>query len=352
MSSRGIDGGRPSRVVVAGCGGIAPAWLGAARTREDVAIVAMADPLQDRAEALASRFDLACPLFTSLEAALAAQEADLVFNLTAPAAHHEVTLTALAAGCHVFSEKPLAASMEEAIELAEAAERAGRALSVMQNRRYSPSIRSMRDALRSGVIGTPGLYAVDFFLGPHFGGFREAMASPLVLDMAIHNFDCARFLAGARPVAAHCIEFNPPGSWYAGAAAALCAFEMSDGSVVSYRGSWAAVGFPTSWEGSWRITGSAGTAVLDGSEPRYQVAASGEGFIHPVRDVTAPSTWEGREGHAGCLDEMLAALAAGRPAETSAADNLLTIAMVFGALASSARGGSRVEIGQDGRLLL
>lgn len=350
MSRQGTDRGRPARVIVAGCGGIAPAWLEAARTREDVSIVALADPVAENAGALASRFGLTCPRFTSLEAALAVHEADIVFNLTAPTAHHQVTMTALAAGCHVFSEKPLAATMEEATELVEAAERAGRSLSVMQNRRYSPWVRSLRDALESGAIGTPGLYAVDFFLGPHFGGFREAMASPLVLDMAIHSFDCARFLARARPVAAHCIEFNPPGSWYLGAAAAICTFEMDDGSIVSYRGSWASAGFPTSWEGSWRISGSTGTAIVDGAAPRYQVAASEEGFIHPVRDLSLPAAWEGREGHAGCLDEMLAALGASRPAETSATDNLLTMAMVFGALASSAGGGRRVGIGPDGRL--
>ena len=40
------------------------------------------------------------------------------------------------------------------------------------------------------------------------------MESPLILDMAIHTFDQARFITGADPVSVYCHEFNPPGSWY------------------------------------------------------------------------------------------------------------------------------------------
>lgn len=50
----------------------------------------------------------------------------------------------------------------------------------------------------------------------HFGGFRDKMPSPLILDMAIHHFDLARYMSGADPVAVYAKEFNPAGSWYKG----------------------------------------------------------------------------------------------------------------------------------------
>ena len=46
-------------------------------------------------------------------------------------------------------------------------------------------------------------------------------------------------------------------------------------------------------------------------------------------------TWDGREGHAGCLDEMFAALSEGRKAETDCEDNIQSMKMVFGAIESS-----------------
>ena len=75
---------------------------------------------------------------------------------------------------------------------------------------------------------------VDMFLGAHFTGFRNTMDHPLLVDMAIHTFDEARYLLSeARPVLAYCQEFNPPNSWYKGDASAVAVFEMSDGSVIA-----------------------------------------------------------------------------------------------------------------------
>ena len=148
----------------------------------------------------------------------------------------------------------------------------------MQNRRFNKQIRAFRDVVQSGEIGEQGLISADFFLGPHFGGFREEMASPLILDMAIHTFDQARFISNANPISVYCHEFNQKGSWYEGNATAICIFEMDNGAVFNYRGSWSAEGAPTSWESSWRVTGSKGTAIWDGSQAPYAeiVKPSGE----------------------------------------------------------------------------
>ncbi|GIO29598.1 hypothetical protein J2TS6_07390 [Paenibacillus albilobatus] len=158
----------------------------------------------------------------------------------------------------------MSANLEQAKEIIQVSEATGRTLSVMQNRRYDANIRALREMIQFGTIGKPGMVNADFFIGPHFGGFRELMDSPLIVDMAIHTFDQARFILGADPVSVYCHEFNPTGSWYQGNAAAICIYEMSDGSVFCYRGSWCAEGASTSWESDWRITGEKGTAIWDG----------------------------------------------------------------------------------------
>ncbi len=335
------------RIIVAGCGGMANKWVDYAQGREDAEIVGLVDIKQEFAQAMADRKGLACPTFTSLEDALAAADANLVFDITIPSSHYSIGKTALEHGCHVFGEKPLAESMEDCLALVRLAEKTGLTHAVMQNRRYDGRIRALRRLLADGRIGRTGFIGADFFIGAHFGGFRDAMNSPLLLDMAIHTFDQARYLSDANPVSVYCHEFNPPGSWYEGNAAALCIFEMSDGSVFNYRGSWCAEGAITSWEADWRITGEFGTAIWDGrGEPYAEIVAPGEQegkFIRDYVKVDGGLVKMENEFHEGCLDEMFAALDEGRQPETASSDNIYSMAMVLASL-ESARLGQKVYI--------
>lgn len=329
------------RIAVAGCGGMANTWVSYAQERDDARIVALVDIAEENAKNMAERYHLNCGIYRDIGEAIKDSGANLVFNVTVPEAHYHITTTALKMGCHVLSEKPMASSLEEAEEMVAIAQEAGKMFAVMQNRRYLKNIRAFHDLIKKGTIGAPGFVCADFFLGPHFGGFREVMDSPLILDMAIHTFDQARFITGADPVSVYCHEFNPPGSWYKGNAAAACIFELSDGSVFSYRGSWCAEGAPTSWESSWRITGSRGTAIWDGiAAPYGEIVADSDSqeFIRKTERVEATLSWSGREGHWGCLDEMFSALLENRKAETDCTDNIKSVAMVFGALQSAKRG--------------
>ena len=329
------------RVVVAGCGGMSNVWLEYAAKRDGVEIVGLVDIQEDAARAAALRHGLQVPVFTDLSEAIRATQANLVFDVTVPSSHKEVVTTALLQGCHVFGEKPMAQSVADAREIVGVSEKTGKRYAVMQNRRYLKSIRPLRDFLAAGGIGAVGAVHSDFFIGAHFGGFREAMDSPLIVDMAIHTFDQARFLTGADPVSVYCHEFNPQGSWYAGNASAVCIFEMSDGSVYTYRGSWCSEGFPTSWEAEWRIIGSQGTAKWDGTAPPVAEVVDetqSAGFVNPMKAVLLPEPWTGREGHFGCLDEMFASLEEQRPAETDCRDNIKSVVMVFGAVESARQG--------------
>jgi predicted dehydrogenase len=207
-------------------------------------------------------------------------------------------------------------------------------------------VRSIRQTIASGALGELTALHADFFIGAHFGGFREAMEHPLLLDMSIHTLDAARFMSGKEPLAVYCLESNPRGSWYAAGAAADAIFEFSDDVVFTYRGSWVAEGGPTSWESAWRIVGTGGTLLWDGAD-RFEARAPAEqsGFLRPLKDVAVspPPHPAQTHGHASVIAEFLDAIAAGRPPETAGNDNIKSLAMVFGAI-ESARTKARVAI--------
>ena len=319
---------------------------------DDVAIVGMVDLKEETARKRADEFGLTrSAVGTDLPTMLSDLQPDAVFDLTVPEAHVNVTLTALDHGCHVMGEKPLADSMDHARQMVEAAKQAGRIYSVIQNRRYDPNIRRLRTFLESGAVGSISSVTSDFFLGPHFGGFREEMAHVLLLDMAIHTFDAARYISGADPVSVYCKEWNPNHSWYKHGASAVAVFEMSDGIVYTYRGTWCNEGLPTTWECDWRVTCDNGTVKWDGADGfaaeavTERVACDGRGQQGKCAPAEVPahdgSTRLG--GHGGVIREFIDCVKSGGKPETVCTDNIKSLAMVFAAI-ESAELGKPVEV--------
>lgn len=277
-----------------------------------------------------------------LSCLLADVKPDFVVDATSPESHFQVVTTSLDRSIPVLGEKPMAHSIEAARQMVAASRKHGALYMVSQSRRYNPMMVAYRDLIAQ--IGQLGILNVDFQLGPHFGGFRDAMPSPLLLDMAIHTFDQARFLTGADPQTVYCEEFNPAWSWYAGAAAANALFTLSGGIRLAYRGSWCAEGMTTSWDGQWRAVGSDGTALWDGDKPPVaELVTSREGFTAQVRRVEAPVRDHMPSGIAGSLREFVQALAEGGSPQGECQDNIKSLAMVFGAI-ESAQTGSRVDV--------
>ncbi|WP_327020402.1 Gfo/Idh/MocA family oxidoreductase [Alkalihalobacillus trypoxylicola] len=334
------------KVVLVGCGGMANVWIDEALKREDVEVVALVDLYVETAKRFAEKKQVSIPIFSNLSEAIEETKPTIIFDVTIPASHKEVATTGLLAGLHVFGEKPMAESIQDAKELVHLTEKTENNYFIMQNRRYVKGVRAIEQYLKDGHLGKLGSVHTDFFIGPHFGGFRELMKNPLLVDMAIHTFDQARFMIGADPVAVYCHEFNPPGSWFQHPSSAICIFEMSDGTVFSYRGSWSAEGFETSWEADWRFVGTKGTLKWDGtSSPKAAIVRPSEEqvFLNESEVIEIPLNWKGREGHLGCLDEMFLALKENRKAETDCSDNIKSLAMVLSAV-ESAQKGEKVQI--------
>ncbi|MGI5915833.1 MAG: Gfo/Idh/MocA family protein [Anaerolineae bacterium] len=335
------------RTVLVGCGGISRTWLDAIREIPEVEIVGAVDIVEEAARARAEEYGLSHAVIgTRLKDVLEATRPDAVFNCTIPEAHLPVTLEALEFGCHVLGEKPLADSMDNARRMVDAALKAGRIFAVIQNRRYDGNIRRLRAFVESGTLGPITTVDSDFYLGAHFGGFRDRMKHVLLLDMAIHTFDAARLITGADPLSVYCHEWNPSGSWYDHDASAIAIFEMSDGLVYSYRGSWCAEGLNTTWECDWRVIGERGSVRWDGAQGFCaEVVAQTGGFRSELAAVPVPEIDPGTKvgAHGGVIREFVHAVQTGTDPETVCTDNIKSLAMVFGAI-ESAETGRRVDI--------
>jgi predicted dehydrogenase len=236
--------------------------------------------------------------------------------------------------------------MENARKMVVAAAQAQRIFAVIQNRRYNTQIRRLRHLIEAGTIGPLTTVNCDFYIGAHFGGFRDRMEHVLLLDMAIHTFDQARYLTAANPRAVYCREWNPRGSWYDHDASAVAIFELSDDIVYTYRGSWCAEGLNTSWECAWRIIGEKGSILWDGADrTEVQVVKKTGTFISELETLTPPEFDAGTKvgAHAGVIREFVRCVQTGAVPETVGADNIHSLGMVFGAI-ESATSGQRVEI--------
>lgn len=333
------------KTVLAGCGNISRQWFEASKNFKDIEFVGLVDLNLDNANTRNKEYNLNALTGTNLQKMLDITNPDIVFDCTVPSAHHDVVICALNHGCDVLGEKPMAESMADAGEMVKAAVNNGKTYAVIQNRRYNRNIISYRNELSSGKAGRLTTLNADFYIGAHFGGFREKMNHVLLIDMSIHSFDQARFISGRDPVSVFACEWNPPGSWYKHGASVICIFEMSDNVMFTYRGSWCAEGMNTSWDCNWRADCERGSVLWDGSEKIIgEIAVGNEGFIREKIKLEVDTAEKLKEtGHAGVIREFLDSLKKGRKPQTDCSDNIISLAMVHAAV-ESAETGKRVLI--------
>lgn len=319
------------RVIQVGSGGMGLVWLDLLSTSADVELVGLVDLNTELAESALSERGLEhVRTAKSVTELLATTAADAVVNVTVPVAHHPVNVEAMFAGLPVLCEKPIAPTVALAMSLAAASEASGMLLMTSQSRRYYRSISRFRQLV--ATLGDVGSVTTEFFLAPRFGGFRDEMEYPLLVDMSIHAFDAARYVLGAEPVSVYCESFNPPWSWYAGDASAMALFEFDNGARYTYSGSWCAPGAETSWNGQWRVSGRDGTATWDG-ESGVAVAYEDDAHEAPFDEQK-----DSPEVIAGALAEFVSAVRTGSTPSGEVHSNILSLAMVEAAVQSAETG--------------
>jgi predicted dehydrogenase len=151
------------KVGVIGCGKISGIYLENGAIFDDIEIVACSDLVLERAEAQAKAYGV--PKACSPEELLADEEVEIVLNLTVPVVHAEVSMRALEAGKHVYTEKPLAVSLEDGRRMLEAAAERDLRIGCAPDTFLGGGLQTCRKLMDDGIIGDP--VAVSAFMLSH-----------------------------------------------------------------------------------------------------------------------------------------------------------------------------------------
>lgn len=147
---------------------------------------------------VAQEFGIAHSLVDAHEL-LALRDLDAVVIATPTSTHHELVIAAAEAGKAIFCEKPLALTLEQTRTALEAVERAQVPLQVGFMRRFDTGYQKAKALIADGAIGTPVTFKStgrDPFC-PRREYADPAVSGGLIFDMAIHDFDLARWLMGS-----------------------------------------------------------------------------------------------------------------------------------------------------------
>ncbi len=119
---------------------------------KEVELVAVCDLVREKAEKAKEEYKIP-KLYNTMYELFGDEEIDIVLNLTRPYEHFDVTKAALKAGKHVYSEKPLAANLEEGIELVRMAQESNLMLGGAPDTFLGAGIQTCRKLIDDGFIG-------------------------------------------------------------------------------------------------------------------------------------------------------------------------------------------------------
>ena len=322
---------RPS-VGLIGCGGISRSHLRAYREIGlDVAALCDLDPRL--AERRRIEYYPEAAIYADVEQLLSSG-IEVVDVATRPAERVAIIEQAVAAGCHVLSQKPFATDLATARRLVAAADAQGVKLAVNQNGRWAPHWSYARRLIATGALGALRSVNLDFhwhWKPRHAGDLDErAAAGFLLLDYGIHLFDFVHCLVGdARPrVVATVVsqERMLDGGSVPGLASTIIDFGESQGTVSMNA---TAEGF---FCHGTRIVAERGVISALRDTPRSQsvVVRTDTGDYSPRLE----GSWM-PDGFIGAMTELLAAIEEDREPEHGGRDKLATLDLTLQAIAAA-----------------
>lgn len=161
------------RVAVVGCGKIADGHVEEIQKLKNASVVSVCDIEPIMAEQMAVRYGIAAR-YSDFDVMLSEQAPDVVHVTTPPQSHFPLVQKSVAAGCHVYVEKPLAMDVAEARSLIEAVDRAGRKMTINYWPNFDPPGLALRVLVEQGVLGD--IVHVESFLGYNLSGaFGQAL---------------------------------------------------------------------------------------------------------------------------------------------------------------------------------
>lgn len=193
------------RIAIAGCGSVSEKYLPNLKASSYAEVVSVCDAVPARAQQKAEQFGVPA-FFASVEEMLDAVPSDMLLNLTGMQEHYRINKLALESGRHVYCEKPLATSIEEAKELLALARGRGLNLWGAPNAVTSPQFACMAQVLASGEIGkVHAARALYGHGGPSWGPWFYKRGGGSLLDLGVYNVTTLTGLLGpAKQVTALC----------------------------------------------------------------------------------------------------------------------------------------------------
>lgn len=335
------------RFALLGAGFWARYQLAAWQEIEGAECIAICDPAVDKAEALAREWGINA-VYDSAEALLLEETLDFVDIVTPVETHAPLVELAATHGLGVICQKPMAPSLATARSMIETCRRADVPFLVHENWRWQHPLRTFKDYLDAGRIGTPFRARIHYCSSfPVFNNqpFLRTLDQFILADVGPHIFDAARFLFGEVRTL-YCqtqhVHRDLKGEDVRGEDVATTILSMESGLTLTCEMSYASrtelERFPETYivvEGTegelklepdyWlRETTAKGTFSQRVPPPRYEWADPAYDIVH----ASMPA----------CLSNLLGELRGTSRAETTAEDNLRTLQLIFGSYESAATG--------------
>lgn len=324
----------PTRpIALIGCGGIAGHHLAAYRGA-GFNVRALCDLDIEKARTRQQQYFPDAICLADYRSVLEIPEIEVLDIATHPSQRNEILEAAINAGKNILSQKPFAEDLETAVRLATLAEERGVKLAVNQNGRWAPHFRWMISAVRAGLLGSIGMINFDLHFDHSWtaGTSFDEVEDLILYDFGIHWFDIARcLLPGSRPLRVAAVKSCAPGQKPRPPMLASVIIELSD-SLVTLNFDGMSRSLP---EDRTRICGSKAEILSFGPSLSKQeiLFSSAEGQA----EVKLEGTWFS-EGFQGSMAELLLAIDENRAPESSARDNLSTLALCFAAIKASQSG--------------
>jgi predicted dehydrogenase len=337
----------PLRAALIGCGHISARHLPAWQATPDAKLVAVCDLDRTRAEERAREFGIP-NAYDNVEAMLDAEQLDCVDIATHDVTHTGLVSLAAGRGLHVLCQKPLAPTMAEARAMVELTARAGVRFMVMEMWRHLKPVRDMKRYLDRGIIGPA--YALRLLAPPRTlrrtrpiddqQPYLADLPKLMVYDTYIHHIDGIRYLLGdVTSVYARMSRTNPA---IVGEDRLFLVMGHAGGATSSIDASWAVpVERPVRLHlGDFLVEGVDGALHLDPYDAELRHVKQ-NGTVVLERYETSSIGGAGPIGQGAfnsCIADFAAGVRHGRPFESSAADNLKTLAITLASYESAARG--------------
>jgi len=325
------------RFAVLGCGRMGARRIKSIKENSTSELVCISDVVEDKAKILAN--EAKCGYCADYRDIITRRDVDCVIVSLPNKFHYEPTVSALKSGKHVFCEKPLARTPEEALGMVRAAQKNGVYLKVGSNLRYFPNVSRAKELVDQGAIGD--LLFLRGWIG-HSGAGKvgtwfldpEVSGGGTFLDNGCHILDLTRWFLGE---VSECMGLVTTGYWPIAPLEdiGLGIFKTSNGKLAFIQSSW------VEWSDYMymEVYGKEGFVRVDNRSPVCQLVLGTKKGRREIFDYSLlpPQSYKLE------LEDFLQAIRKGKQPLASGYDGMRAVQMTFGVYQSS-KLGTRVDL--------